>query len=114
VIASIRATEVRQSWAPLGSATPDAPGDLGSNAGRTGTSYSIGKDGKSKGMVLLGPAGGTPYAARPKDVRKQQRWDITVRMDSGASRVVQQSYEPSLREGDRVRVFGTQLELEQP
>jgi hypothetical protein len=32
-------------------------------------------------------------------------------MDDGTRRSLRQSYEPSLVEGDRVRVYGTQLEL---
>jgi hypothetical protein len=32
-------------------------------------------------------------------------------MDSGEKRTLSQNYEPMLREDDRVRVFGTQIEL---
>jgi hypothetical protein len=35
-------------------------------------------------------------------------------MDNGNVRIVPQSYEPLLREGDRVRVLGTQLDLVNP
>ena len=50
------------------------------------------------------------YAKRPNAYQKP-RWDVTVKMDRGDTRVLQQRYEPLLREGDRVRVLGTQLEL---
>jgi ABC-type amino acid transport substrate-binding protein len=40
-----------------------------------------------------------------------QRWEIVVKMDRGGVRTVTNDYEPALREGDRVRVYGTQLEL---
>ena len=60
-------------------------------------------------MVLLGAAGGAGYATRPK-AYERPRWQIVVRMDGGGQRTVHHDYEPALREGDRVRVYGTQLE----
>ena len=41
----------------------------------------------------------------------QMRWEVSVRMDDGTRRTLSQSYEPAVGEGDRVRVYGTQLEL---
>jgi hypothetical protein len=64
-------------------------------------------------MVLLGSAGGGAYAKRP-DSMMQPRWEVEVKMDAGGSRVVSLGYDPSFRKDDRVRVFGTQLELVQP
>ena len=61
-------------------------------------------------MVLLGAAGGAGYAKRP-NAYERPRWEIKVRMDAGGVRTVTHDYEPALREGDRVRVYGTQLEL---
>jgi outer membrane lipoprotein SlyB len=77
------------------------------NEGRT--AYAFGSDG-SRGLVLIGAAGGAVYAKRPNAYQKP-RWDVTVKMDRGDTRVLQQRYEPLLREGDRVRVLGTQIEL---
>ena len=85
----------------------------GLQPGEVSTQYQIGKDGMNKGMVLLGSAGGAVYRERPESVT-QRRWQVTVKMDQGDQRVLLQSYEPSLHEGDRVHVYGTQLDLIQP
>jgi outer membrane lipoprotein SlyB len=60
--------------------------------------------------VLIGAAGGAAYGTRPSELNAK-RWEIVVRMDAGGSSSVTQNYEPMLREGDRVRVMGSQLEL---
>jgi hypothetical protein len=46
---------------------------------------------------------------------QQPRWDLTVKMDAnGGMRPISLSYEPPFRIGDRVHVYGTQLELLNP
>jgi outer membrane lipoprotein SlyB len=106
VITSIRTSYEEEQWTPLGVVA--APSSLTSgNEGRT--AYAFGSDG-SRGLVLIGAAGGAVYAKRPNAYQKP-RWDVTVKMDRGDTRVLQQRYEPLLREGDRVRVLGTQIEL---
>lgn len=113
VIQSIEQKTVTTQWTPLGATAPGTlPGDS-MQTGQVTTSFVIGKGMTNDGMVLLGSAGGGGYAKRPNSMQ-QPRWEITVKMDNGPPRVVQQSYEPALREGDRVRVYGTQLELVQP
>jgi outer membrane lipoprotein SlyB len=72
--------------------------------------YQIGKGFSKQGTVLVGAAGGAGYQTRPRELNAP-RWEVTVRMDAGGTRSVTQNYEPMLREGDRVRVLGTQLEL---
>jgi hypothetical protein len=105
------AAEQATSWRPLGTVSPGSvAGDF--NPGRTTTSFAIGPQGKNEGMVLLGAAGGAAYAKRPQ-AYERQRWEIVIKMDGGAPRTVQTDYDPLLQEGDRVRVFGTQIELVQ-
>jgi outer membrane lipoprotein SlyB len=77
------------------------------------TQFSIGPQLKNQGLVIVGAAGGAAYAKRPNAYEKP-RWDVTVKMDRGGMRVISQSYEPMLREGDRVRVQGNQLDLLNP
>ena len=63
---------------------------------------------------MLGAAGGAAYAQRPSEYRRQ-RWDVTVKMDDGATRVVNMRYEPLLvQPGDRVRIAGNNVELVSP
>jgi len=108
-IVAIRMSTQEEQWTPLGvvspSAAPTSPGGTESR-----TAFAFGTDGSSRGLVLIGSAGGAMYAKRPTAYQKP-RWDVTVKMDIGGTRTLQQRYEPLLREGDRVRVNGTQLEL---
>jgi hypothetical protein len=104
-IESIRVSTSRETWVPLGSMTPDNRPATG-EPGRVTSMYNF----SSGNMVLLGAAGGAGYAKRP-NAYDRPRWEIAVRMDAGGVRNVSQAYEPALREGDRVRVYGTQLEL---
>ena len=114
-IVDIRQTTTRGAWTPLGSAVPGTgAGDSTAQPGRVTAQYQIGPQMKNQGMVLLGSAGGGGYAKRADDFQ-QPRWDLTVKMDAnGGMRPISLSYEPPFRVGDRVHVYGTQLELLNP
>ena len=106
-VESIRTVTTRESWTPLGSVTPPArASDPDNQSGRVTSAY----DFTSGNTVLLGSAGGAGYARRA-NAYERPRWEIVVRMDAGGTRTVNQTYEPALRRGERVRVYGTQLEL---
>jgi outer membrane lipoprotein SlyB len=119
-IESIRPVTAKDAWMPLGtvsttplgtvSATPLGDGTAAAPSGVT--MFQIGPGFSKKGTVLIGAAGGAAYRTRPSEL-SAKRWEIVVRMDAGDSRSVTQNYEPMLREGDRVRVMGNQLELVQ-
>lgn len=115
-VADIRQSSAKSTWTPLGSVAPGTSSSVDeiNSPGRVTATYQVGKDLKNQGMVLLGSAGGGSYARRPNEY-VQPRWDLTVKMDAGGPpRTVSMSYDPPFRIGDRVRVFGTQLELVQP
>ena len=112
-VLSIQTMNERAQWTPLGTVTPSMVDPGGSATGTATKQLQIGRDLKNQGIVVLGAAGGAAYAKRPNEYTKP-RFDVTVKMDRGGTRVVSQSYEPFVREGDRVRVFGTQLELINP
>lgn len=115
VVLSITPVSERQQWTPLGS-MPEAGGVGGGPTGQPGsaTMFSIGPGFTNRGMVVVGAAGGAAYAQKP-NAYQRQRWDVTIRMDSGPPpRTVNLAYEPLVQEGDRVRVFGNQLELIKP
>jgi outer membrane lipoprotein SlyB len=105
-IESILQSTAATSWTPLGAMASAGPSQSAADAGRVSTQYNF----SSGNVVMLGAAGGAGYAKRP-NAYQRPRWQIAVRMDDGSRRTVSQDYEPELREGDRVRVFGTQLEL---
>jgi len=110
MIVSIRTSAESEEWTPLGVVSPGS--SITSPGGTEARSaFAFGADG-NRGLVLIGAAGGAVYAKRPSAYQRP-RWDLTVKMDRGDTRVVTQRYEPLLREGDRVRVMGTQLELQE-
>jgi hypothetical protein len=100
-VEAIRTVEETSSWTPLGSASV-----AGDTAGRTTTAYNF----TTGNMVTLGAAGGAGYARRSQQYQ-HPRWEVVVRMEAGGTRSLRQGYEPALRVGDRVRVYGTQVEL---
>ena len=106
-VVSIRETTAREGWTPLGTISTGTQA-AGSTA-RVTSQFDL----RTGEQVLLGAAGGAGYAKRPNSMERP-RWEIQVRMDGGATRAISQGYEPSVREGDRVRVYGTQLELVEP
>jgi outer membrane lipoprotein SlyB len=115
IVQSITPVSQRQQWTPLGS-VPEAAAMGGGPGGQPGsaTMLSIGPGFTNKGMVVVGSAGGAAYAQKPNEYQRQ-RWDVTIKMDNGPPpRVINLSYEPFVQEGDRVRVFGNQLELVNP
>ena len=90
-VLSITPVDTSQAWSPLGVVVPptvSAPVS-GMQPGEVSTQYQIGKDGMNKGMVLLGSAGGAVYRERPENVT-QRRWQVTVKMDQGAQRILLQ------------------------
>jgi outer membrane lipoprotein SlyB len=111
-VESIRTVTSADRWEPLGSAVGSAAdvGGPGATQPTTVSSFRIGRGGKNEGIVLLGSAGGANYKKSSMSY-EQRRWEVTVRLDDGQTRVVSMGYEPFVREGDRVRVAGNNVEL---
>jgi hypothetical protein len=97
-----------ESWTPLGVVAAGPTLATGEST-EVRSLVSFAPDGK-RNLVVIGAAGGAVYAKRPNSYQKP-RWEVVVKMDDGSQRIVQQPYEPFVREGDHVRVRGTQLEL---
>ncbi len=104
-VESIRQVVAKDQWTPLGS-VPSS-----SDLGPTGVAvYQIGPGFSNQGQVFIGAAGGGVYQSRANQ-RNVTRWEVVVKMDDGSGRSVMQNYEPLFVVGDRVHVFGTQIEL---
>jgi hypothetical protein len=112
-VVAIRTSATVDRWEPLGSAVGGGVADVGGLGGSTQptavTSYRIGKGGKNEGMVLLGSAGGANYKKSSASYERKG-WEVTVQLDNGDTRTVALRYEPYVREGDRVRIAGNNLE----
>ena len=106
-VETIRQVTVKQPWTPLGGGASASPGEYG---GRVSTAFQIGPGLSNQGIVILGAGGGADYQKRPNSY-DQPRWEVTIKLDNGQKRVVTVAYEPFVREGERVRVAGTSLEL---
>ncbi len=104
-VEAVRQATTKDSWTPLGSVPTS------SDLGPTGVAvYQIGKGFSNEGQVFIGAAGGGVYQSQAKQ-RNATRWEIVVKMDDGSVRSIIQNYEPLFVAGDRVHVFGTQIEL---
>jgi hypothetical protein len=112
-VESIQQVSVRQEWTALGAGVGVGGTNAQSGPGGTGgvtTAFQIGRGGDNQGMVILGAAGGANYRKSP-NAYEQSRWDVTVKLDGGRTQVVRMAFEPYVREGDRVRVAGNNVEL---
>lgn len=105
-VESVREYTAKTGWTPLGATATAGANPSAADAGRVSTQYNF----STGNVVLLGAAGGAGYAKRPNSYERP-RWEIAVRMDDGSRRTVTHDYEPVIQAGDRVRVYGTQLEL---
>lgn len=111
VVQSIQMTTEQEQWTPLGVVSPGTALTATNASTESRSVFAFDKTGKSQGLVVIGAAGGAVYAKKPNQYQKP-RWDVTVKLDNGSTRVIQQRYEPLYREGDRVRIFGTQIEAD--
>lgn len=103
-VVSVRETKVKEQWTPLGGGA-----SFNSDA-RAATMFQIGPGLSNQGKVMVGAAGGAAYQKTPNAYEKP-RWEVTVKMDNGQTRVASLSYEPYVQEGDRVRISGRNVEL---
>ena len=103
---TLNVPSLRIEWKPVNASTrldAVANGDADIECGTT--TMTLGRMEKVDFSVPIFVDGGSVL------VRANARVEIRVKMDAGGVRVVSHDYEPALREGDRVRLYGTQLEL---
>lgn len=97
VVESVRAVEVKGEGSGLGAIAGGVVGGaLGNQVGKG--------SGNTLATIAGAVAGGYAGHQVERNVRKATRYEITVRMDDGARRVLTRTEQPVWREGDRVEV----------
>lgn len=102
VIESIRAIEVKGQGSGIGAVAGGVTGAVvGSQFGHGGGRTALG---------VLGAAGGA-YAGHEieKNIRKSTSWRVSVRMDDGSMRTLNQSTQPAFAVGEKVKVVNGAL-----
>jgi len=99
VIQSIHAVEVKGKTTGIGAVAGGVAGGLVGNA--IGGGHGVGN-----AVLTVGGAAGGAFAgdAIEGHVKKQTVWRVTVRLDDGSVRTLQQSAQPPFAIGDRVRI----------
>lgn len=102
-VSAIRETEKKGEGTGLGAIGGAVVGGVIGNQFGGGSGRKI--------LTVVGAAGGA-YAGHQveKQARGTKRWEVTVRMDSGALRTLSSESEPGWRTGDRVRLVNGRLE----
>lgn len=105
VVESINTVEVKGKTSGVGAVAGGVAGGLVGNAigGGKGTGNAV---------LTVGGAVGGAFAgdAIEGHVKKQTAWRVTVRLEDGSVRTLQQSAQPPFAVGDRVRVNGSTIE----
>lgn len=102
VVESIRAIEVKGQGTGIGAVAGGVTGAV------VGSQFGHGNGRTALGV--LGAAGGA-YAGHEieKNVRKSTSWRVSVRMDDGSMRTVNQSTQPAFAVGEKVKVVNGAL-----
>jgi outer membrane lipoprotein SlyB len=105
VVEAINAVEVKGKTSGVGAVAGGVAGGLLGNA--IGGGHGVGS-----AVLTVGGAAGGAFAgdAIEGNVKKQTAWRVTVRLEDGSVRTLQQSAQPPFRVGDRVRINGNAIE----
>jgi outer membrane lipoprotein SlyB len=105
VIESIRTVEVKGKTSGVGAVAGGVAGGVLGNAIGGGR-------GAGNAVLTIGGAAGGAFAgdAIEGQMKKQTAWRVTVRLDDGSVRTLQQSAQPPFAVGDRVRIEGNLIE----
>jgi outer membrane lipoprotein SlyB len=105
VVESVREVEVKGEGTGLGAV---AGGVVGGVLG-----HQVGSGRGKDVMTVLGAAGGALAGHQvEKKVRSTKHWEVTVRLDGGATRTISMPSQPAWRAGDRVRIVNDAIQPE--